>query len=101
MQSLLGAVAANPTTVETGRTKMADIKMIATALFVAIPLSCSHDRRETQSPEQMAPASGYEQAPSNQTTPSQSPSEQGASPSSPSGGSVSGSPASSVTRGAR
>jgi hypothetical protein len=49
---------------------MTNLKIVALAAFVALPVACSRDRRDTESPEGMTPASGYsEPVPSNPTAP--------------------------------
>jgi hypothetical protein len=51
---------------------MTHAKLIVPLLLAAMPLACSHERRDTQAPEQMTPASRYETppaAPSSNTGP--------------------------------
>jgi hypothetical protein len=49
---------------------MTNRKIVALAAFVALPVACSRDRRDTETPEGMTPASGYsEPGPINPTAP--------------------------------
>jgi hypothetical protein len=55
---------------ETMENEMTHLKIVALAAFVALPVACSRDRGDTETPEGMTPASGYEHpAPGNPTAP--------------------------------